>query len=118
MREPAAEYLAENGYTVLKASNGVEALEIAARHQGTVHLLLTDVVMPHMSGKALSEKFVEAYPHAKIIFMSGYSNNLLSNQQALDPRHILLQKPFRLSTLGQRVREALNGAGQGARAGG
>ena len=117
VREPAAEYLAENGYTVLTASNGAEALDIAARHKNPVHLLLTDVVMPQMSGKELSDKFAALYPQAKIVFMSGYSNNLLSNQQALDPGHILLQKPFRLSALGQCVRDALNGASLGTSAG-
>ena len=118
VREPAAEYLAENGYAVLKASKGSEALEIAENHAGPIHLLLTDVVMPQMSGKELSERFARLHPEARIVFMSGYSNNLLSNQQALDDKQVLLQKPFRLATLGQRIREALGddakraGAGQ------
>jgi two-component system cell cycle sensor histidine kinase/response regulator CckA len=108
IRESAAEYLAENGYTVLQAQNGVEALEIVSQHTGMVHLLLTDVVMPKMSGKELSEKFAAVYPKAKVVFMSGYSNNVLSNHQALDRKHVLLQKPFRLNVLGQSIREVLN----------
>jgi PAS domain S-box-containing protein len=107
VRESAAEYLAENGYTVLKASRGLEALEIAQQRKEPIHLLLTDVVMPHMSGRELSERLTSIHPETRVIFMSGYSNNLLSNQQVLDPKHELLQKPFRLEALGQRIREAL-----------
>ena len=109
VRESAAEYLAENGYTVLKASVGSEALEIAKRRKQPIHLLLTDVVMPQMSGRELSEKITRIHPETKVIFMSGYSNNLLSNQQVLDPKHELVQKPFRLTTLGRRIREILTG---------
>jgi PAS domain S-box-containing protein len=113
VREPAAEYLAENGYLVLKATKGPEALELAEQHDGPVHLLLTDVVMPKMSGTELAEKFLRLYPGAKVIFMSGYSNNLLSNQQVLDRKQVVLQKPFRLGVLGQRIRETLH---EGAKA--
>jgi two-component system cell cycle sensor histidine kinase/response regulator CckA len=107
VRESAAEYLTENGYTVLRASRGLEALEIAQQHEDPIHLLLTDVVMPQMSGRELSERITNIHPETKVIFMSGYSNNLLSNQQVLDPKHELLQKPFRLEALGQRIRETL-----------
>jgi len=108
VRESAAEYLAENGYSVLTASRGLEALEIAQQRKEPIHLLLTDVVMPHMSGRELSVRLTSIHPETKVIFMSGYSNNLLSNQQVLDPRHELLQKPFRLEALGQRIRETLS----------
>jgi two-component system cell cycle sensor histidine kinase/response regulator CckA len=108
VRDSAAEYLEENGYTVLKARRGLEALEIAQQREQPIHLLLTDVVMPQMSGRELSEKVTSIHPETKVIFMSGYSNNLLSNQQVLDPKHELLQKPFRLEVLGQRIRKALN----------
>ena len=87
---------------MLKASRGSEALEIAKRHAQPMHLLLTDVVMPQMSGRELSESITRIHPETTVIFMSGYSNNLLSNQQLLDPKHELVQKPFRLATLGQR----------------
>jgi PAS domain S-box-containing protein len=108
VRESAAEYLSGNGYTILKAKKGSEAIEIASQYGGSIHLLLTDVVMPQMSGKELSERFGRIHPKAKIVFMSGYSNHFLSNQQAVDQVHTLLQKPFRLATLGQRIREVLN----------
>ena len=113
VRDPAAEYLVENGYTVLTARNGVEAMDVVSQHAGQVHLLLTDVIMPQMSGKELSEKFSAVHPKAKVVFMSGYSNNLLSNQQAVEKGRILLQKPFRLSKLGQYVRKTLNEAEAG-----
>jgi two-component system cell cycle sensor histidine kinase/response regulator CckA len=107
VRESAAEYLVENGYTVLKAREGLEALKIAQEHTQPIHLMLTDLIMPNISGRELSEKIAGIHPETKVVFMSGYSNNLLSNEQVLDPKHVLLQKPFRLSILGQRIRETL-----------
>jgi hypothetical protein len=62
-----------------------------------------------LSGRELSEKITRIHPETKVIFMSGYSNNLLSDQQVLDPKHELVQKPFRLTTLGRRIREILTG---------
>jgi PAS domain S-box-containing protein len=107
VRESAAEYLTGNGYTVLRASRGLEALDIAQQREEPIHLLLTDVVMPQMSGRELSDRITSIHPETKVIFMSGYSNNLLSDQQVLHPKHELLQKPFRLEALGQRIRKAL-----------
>jgi CheY-like chemotaxis protein len=117
VRKSAAEYLAENGYTVLVASRGSEALEIAERHEEPIHLMLTDLVMPKMSGRDLAEKIKATHPETKVVFMSGYSNNLLSSQQVLDPKHVLLQKPFRLAALGLCIREALNSKGVATTAG-
>jgi two-component system, cell cycle sensor histidine kinase and response regulator CckA len=108
VRESAAEYLRENGYSVLEAKDGPEALKLAERHAQPIHLMLTDLIMPHMSGRELSEKIIGLHPETKVMFMSGYSNNLLSKEQVLDPKHVLLQKPFRLTTLGQRIRETLD----------
>jgi len=107
VRESTAEYLTENGYTVLKARGGPEALQMAERYHRPIDLLLTDLVMPQMSGRELSERITTIRPEIRIVFMSGYSNNLLSNQQVLDPKHALLQKPFRLAVLGRRLREVL-----------
>jgi two-component system cell cycle sensor histidine kinase/response regulator CckA len=115
VRESASEYLAENGYTVLRAKHGPEALEIAEQHQRPIHLMLTDLIMPQMSGRELSERIVGIHPETKVLFMSGYSDNLLSNEQVLDPKHVLLQKPFRLSALGKRITEML-GRGNAASA--
>ncbi len=108
VRESAAEYLKENGYNVLTAEEGSQALQIAEQHKQPIHLMLTDVIMPRMSGRELSEKIASIHPETKVVYMSGYSNNLLSNKQVLDSKHVLLQKPFRLAVLGKRIREALN----------
>jgi len=107
VREPAAEYLLGNGYNVLKASDGLEALQVAEQYKQPIHLLLTDVVMPQMSGRELSDKLTLIHPEAKIVFMSGYSRNLISTREVLDTHHILVQKPFRLATLGKCIRDAL-----------
>jgi two-component system, cell cycle sensor histidine kinase and response regulator CckA len=116
VRNSAAEYLRESGYTVLTAEGGQDALHVAQQYNETIHLLLTDLIMPLMSGRELAEKMASIRPDIRVVFMSGYSNNLLSNQQVLDPKHVLLQKPFRLATLGRRVRDML-GRSQGASAG-
>jgi two-component system cell cycle sensor histidine kinase/response regulator CckA len=110
VREPATEYLTENGYVLLKASCGSEALVLAEQHNQPIHLLLTDLVMPKMSGRELAEKIACIHPETKVVFMSGYSNNLISSQQILDPKHVLLQKPFRLAALGRCIRETLSRA--------
>jgi two-component system, cell cycle sensor histidine kinase and response regulator CckA len=108
IRESTAEYLTENGYTVLQAQNGAEALDAVAKHRGPIHLLLTDVVMPQMSGKELAEKLAVIHPGASVVFMSGYSSNVLSNDLAVDQKYLLLRKPFRLARLGQALREVLD----------
>jgi two-component system, cell cycle sensor histidine kinase and response regulator CckA len=116
VRNSAAEYLRESGYTVLTAKGGPEALHVAEQYERPIQLLLTDLIMPLMSGRELSERIVNTRPEIRVVFMSGYTNDLLSNQQILDPKHVLLQKPFRLATLGGRVRDVL-GRSQGAVAG-
>lgn len=107
VRESAAEYLTENGYTVLKAKCGTEALRIAESHDGMIDLLLTDVVMPQMCGPEIAERIKQKSPQTRVVFMSGYSNNLLTTQQTLDPQHVLLRKPFRLASLGRCIADAL-----------
>ncbi|MGA8270059.1 MAG: PAS domain S-box protein [Candidatus Sulfotelmatobacter sp.] len=107
VRESTAEYLTENGYTVLRANGGPAALRLAEHYSKPIDLLLTDLVMPKMSGRELSERITVTRPQIRIVFMSGYSNSLLSNEQSPESKHILLQKPFRLAALGRCVREAL-----------
>jgi PAS domain S-box-containing protein len=108
VRESAATYLRENGYTVLVASEGSEALELAEQYQAPIHLLLSDLVMPKMKGTDLAERISDARPDTKIILVSGYSSDLFSNRQNLDPRYTFLQKPFRLAALGRCVRDVLD----------
>ncbi len=107
VRESAAEYLTENGYTVLVAKSGPEALNMAGDYKQPIDLLLTDVVMPQMSGPEISEKIKRQRPEIRVVFMSGYSNNLLSKQQILDPEQVILRKPFRLASLGRCIAETL-----------
>jgi two-component system cell cycle sensor histidine kinase/response regulator CckA len=116
VRNSASEYLAENGYKVLKANGGREALQLAKQYEHDIDLLLTDLVMPQMSGTELAGKIAEMRPRICTIFMSGYSDNLLSHQQMTDLKHVLLQKPFRLAALGERVREALGKSAKAAAA--
>jgi PAS domain S-box-containing protein len=116
VRESIADYLKQKGYAVLKANGGPQALALAAQSETSIELMLTDVIMPHMSGPELAEKILVVHPGIKTVFMSGYSNNLLSNRQILDPRHVLLQKPVRLTALAKCLRETLD-RGKAASAG-
>jgi two-component system, cell cycle sensor histidine kinase and response regulator CckA len=116
VRESIADYLKQKGYRVLVANNGTQALALASQSERTIDLMLTDVIMPQMSGRELADRIRNHHPAIKTVFMSGYSNNLLSNRQILDPRHVLLQKPVRLTALAKCLREMLdrsNAAGAG-----
>jgi CheY-like chemotaxis protein len=107
--EMSATLLRRLGYTVLTAGNGVEALNL--KHQrdiGHVDLLFTDVVMPHMSGKELSDRIRAIYPHTKILFTSAYTESAIVHQGMLNEGVILLQKPFTPSALAFKVREVLD----------
>jgi two-component system, cell cycle sensor histidine kinase and response regulator CckA len=108
VRESIAEYLKQKGYTVLKANGGPQAITVVSEFKQKIHLMLTDVIMPQMSGRELVDKIKDSHPGIKAVFMSGYSNNLLSHRQVLDPRHVLLQKPVRLTALAKCLREMLD----------
>ena len=112
LREMAATLLRRLGYTVLAAANGIEALNLKQqRDTGHVDLLFTDVVMPHMSGKELSDRVRALYPHTQILFTSAYAENAIVHQGVLDPGVALLQKPFTPSALARKVREVLDAPG-------
>jgi len=102
--------LLDSGYTVLEAVDGVEALYLAERHKGVIHALLTDVVMPQMSGPELSRRIAALRPEIKVLYMSGYVDNALTPLGALDAKVVFLQKPFELGKLAQKVREVLDEA--------
>ncbi|WP_447975046.1 ATP-binding protein [Nitrospira sp. Kam-Ns4a] len=99
------------GYTVLEARHGIEALVLSSRHPGPVHLLLTDVVMPQMSGREVAAQLLAARPDVKVLYMSGYAENSVVHHGILDPGTAFLQKPFTPDVLVRRVREVLDGAG-------
>lgn len=108
VRELAHEILQQNGYTVLEARHGVEALLVCDRYNGPIHLMLTDVVMPQMSGRVLAERLVGVRPEMKVLYMSGYTHNALVHHGMLDPKSAFLQKPFTPDGMVRKVRELLD----------
>lgn len=102
--------LERQGYTVLTAQNPKEALEIAEKHPGEIDLLLTDVVMPDMDGKKLAEKLQAMRPSLKMLFMSGYTADVMAQHGILDQETIFIQKPFTFTGLAEKVREVLDKA--------
>jgi PAS domain S-box-containing protein len=107
LREMAREYLESVGYTVLEAASGAAALQKAKDFDGTIHLLLTDVVMPEMSGPELASKMVSLRPGIKVIFTSGYTDDAMGRQGVLDPAVAFIQKPYRPKALARKIRETL-----------
>jgi two-component system, cell cycle sensor histidine kinase and response regulator CckA len=108
MRTLLRRCLADRGYTVLEASHGRDALDVAAAHDGTIHLLVTDVVMPHMSGKELAQRLLVARPGLRVLFISGYSDEAIERHGVLAPGAAFLQKPVRLDMLARTVRQILD----------
>jgi signal transduction histidine kinase/ActR/RegA family two-component response regulator len=107
VRELAREYLEMSGYTVIEAEDGHTALELAAMHAGTIHLLMTDVVMPGISGRELAERVKLIRPKISVLYMSGYTDQAVVHHGILDMDAVLLQKPFTMATLSTKLREIL-----------
>ena len=101
--------LRESGYDVLPAANGAEAVEICESHRPQPHLLLTDVVMPELSGRELAALVGALAPDMRVLFMSGYTGEPSMECDDAEFGANLLQKPFSAETLVRRVREALDG---------
>ena len=102
--------LARQGYTVLDAPNGAEALRIAASHPGPIHLLLTDVVMPGLSGRQLADQLARLRPDTKVLYTSGYTDDAVVRHGVLESGIAYLQKPFTVDGLARKVREVLGPA--------
>jgi two-component system cell cycle sensor histidine kinase/response regulator CckA len=108
VRDLAREILEVSGYTVLQACDPLEAVVMAERHPGPIHLLLTDVIMPRQSGRALVERLRPLRPEMQVLYMSGYTNEAIVRHGVLDPDTLFIQKPFTPDALGHRVRAALD----------
>ena len=100
--------LEKYGYRVLEAKNGLEAVQKAWAFPDPIHLLLTDTIMPKMNGKELADEIRKSRPKVKVIFISGYPREVLSQQGVLDPDIILIQKPFDLDDLVRQVGKTLH----------
>jgi DNA-binding NtrC family response regulator len=96
------------GYTVLDASNAHDALAIAARDNGEIDLLLTDLVMPGMRGTDLAREVVASHPRIRVLMMSGYSEESSNDKWTLPPNVTLLEKPFSATSLARKVRDVLS----------
>jgi PAS domain S-box-containing protein len=108
LRYLARQFLEKQGYRVIEAADGAVAMQIAVAHEGVIHLLLTDVIMPGMNGRELAQRISEIRPNVKVLYMSGYTENVIGRNGTLDAGVRLLQKPFTLRDLKSRVREVLN----------
>ena len=108
VREVAVRILSGQGYTVLEASQGLDAFLICTEHDGPIHLLLTDVVMPKMSGRELAETLMSIRPRIKVLYMSGYTDNAIVHHGVLETGMNFIQKPFAVDTLARKVREVLD----------
>jgi len=93
---------------VIEAADGAVAMQIAVAHEAVIHLLLTDVIMPGMNGRELAQRISEIRPNVKILYMSGYTENVIGHNGTLDAGIRLLQKPFNLRDLRNKVREVLD----------
>jgi len=100
--------LEKYGYRVLEAENGLQALQKAWGYREPIHLLLTDTVMPKMNGKELADELKKTRPDIKVVFISGYPKEILSQQGVLDAGIHLIQKPFDLEDLARQVRKVLD----------
>lgn len=101
------DFLVSSGYKVLLAAEASEALHIASEFHGRINLLLTDVVMPQMNGRELSERLAEQRPELKVLFMSGHTAGVISQNALLEPDVAFIEKPFTHEMLGRRIRQLL-----------
>jgi PAS domain S-box-containing protein len=108
LRYLARQYLEKQGYKVIEAADGAVAMQIAVAHEAVIHLLLTDVIMPGMNGRELAQRISEIRPNVKVLYMSGYTENVIGHNGMLDAGIRLLQKPFNLRDLKSIVREVLD----------
>jgi CheY-like chemotaxis protein len=97
-----------SGYRVLEAANGGAALLICERHNEPIHLLITDVIMPEMSGRELADRLAQLRPDMKVLYMSGYTDSAIVHHGVLNEGASFIQKPFATHALARKVREVLD----------
>jgi CheY-like chemotaxis protein len=115
VRGLARDILHRQGYTVLEAADGDEALRIGREHGGPIHLLVTDVVMPQMGGRELADHLKAGRHETKVLYVSGYTDDAILHQGVSETGMAFLPKPFTASALAHKVREVLDAAPAGAR---
>jgi nitrogen-specific signal transduction histidine kinase/ActR/RegA family two-component response regulator len=108
VRQATAEFLRLHGYTALEAKDGLDALSVARNYGATIHLVVTDVVMPNLSGGQLAMELNHLRPEAKLLFVSGYAGRTVLNHKVFDLETNFLQKPYTLKQLSSKIRAALD----------
>jgi two-component system cell cycle sensor histidine kinase/response regulator CckA len=108
LRGLLSETLEGNGYTVLATRNGAEALQVADAHAGTIHLIVTDLIMPGMTGHHPAEEIASTRPEAKVLYISGYSNEAVTSRGVLSRGSAFPGKPFTPEGLLGKARELLD----------
>jgi two-component system, cell cycle sensor histidine kinase and response regulator CckA len=116
VRALANTILHDKGYAVLAPQHPAEAEQICAQHTQPIHLLLTDLIMPGMSGRELARRAVALRPHIKVLYMSGYTDDALIHREVFENRFAFVQKPFSPAVLEAKVREVLDSAQPSAQA--
>lgn len=111
VRDVALMILEELGYNVIEAANGKEALALAENEKGQIDLLMTDIVMPGMNGRELAEKILKAHPEIKVLYTSGYTENVIVSHGVIEDNINFIGKPYTLQSLGLKIREVLGPSG-------
>jgi PAS domain S-box-containing protein len=108
VRDLAVRVLKSCGYQVLTAADGLHALDISERHDGPIHLLLADVILPRMNGKEIADRLRNHRPETKVLFMSGYTDDVITHHGVLEPGTAFLPKPFTVEDLTEKIRAVLD----------
>jgi CheY-like chemotaxis protein len=116
VRKMTAEILKQYGYDVLEAANGSEALLLSERFPNRIHLMITDVIMPGMTGYDLAVRFASLRPTMKVLYISGYTADMIVRQGVLEPGTAFMSKPFTPDALAEKVRDLLREDGESPRA--
>jgi DNA-binding response OmpR family regulator len=108
VRAVARQVLERHGYRVLEAPSAEAALDLAERYSGAIHLLLTDVIMPGLSGRELAIRLASLRPETRVIYMSGYTDDAITRHGVLEAGLVYIQKPFTPDLIARKVREVLD----------